>query len=88
MTPTEVLEEIRKMPLSERRRLRDELDNDLSEAESNGDSKEPGFIESMKRKGLITQMPTRKPDPEWRRNFKRVNVTGEPISQTIIRERR
>ena len=88
MTPTEVLREIQKMPLSDRHRLRDCLDEDIPQVETNGSSKESDFLESMKAKGLITHVPSRKPDPEWRRNFKRITVTGEPISETIIRERR
>lgn len=91
MTPTEVLKEIRKMPISARRRLRDELD------EMNGDAppielkdcseKEKRFIESMMRKGLITHVPNRFKGSISRNTFKRVNVIGKPISQTIIEDR-
>lgn len=89
MTPTEVLTEIRKMPLSARRQVRDELDEELASAETNGYSpKEEQFIEAMKRKGLITELPLGLPDDERRRNFKPITVTGEPMSETIIRERR
>ncbi len=89
MTPTEVLEEIRKMPPSERREVLRELSENLAEPEMNGYSeKEKSFIESMKRKGLISHIPPRLPEPEWRRAFKPITVTGEPLSETIIRERR
>lgn len=86
MTPTEVLKEIRKMPLSARRQVRDELNDDLKTMETNG-SKEPRFIESMKRDGLISEVPNRfkKKIPQWR--FERVNVIGKPMSETIIEDR-
>ncbi|MBP9665266.1 MAG: hypothetical protein KBD94_11640 [Pyrinomonadaceae bacterium] len=76
------------MPISDRNRLLDCLEEDIASVENNEESKRATFLESMKAKGLITHIPSRKPDPEWRRNFKRITVTGEPISETIIRERR
>ena len=89
MTPTEVLNEIHKMPLPDRLRLRDELNDELAGNDTNGySSKEQRFITSMKQKGLITKLPLRKPDDARRRKFKPITVTGEPISETIIRERR
>ena len=89
MTPTEVLEEIRKMPPAEKRELLRELSGDIAEPELNGYSeKEKKFIASMKRKGIISQVPLGLPDPGWRRGFKPITVTGEPMSETIIRERR
>ena len=88
MTPTEVLEEIRKMPLSARRQVRDELNDDLATTETNGyESKEPRFIESMKRKGLISEVPNRFKRKISRKRFERVNVMGKPVSETIIEDR-
>ena len=89
MTPTEILEEVRKMPLSERRQVHDELRDELAEDELAGLSeKEQQFIKSMMKKGLITQLPRRLTESVERRNFKRITVTGEPLSETVIRERR
>ena len=80
MTPTEVLEEIRKMPPTEKREILRELSEDLAEPELSGYSeKEKKFIASMKRKGLISQVPLRRPDTEWRRSFKPITVTGIQI---------
>lgn len=88
MTPTEVLKEIRKMPISTRRRLRDELSDDLATAETNGSElKEQRFIESMKRKGVISEVPNRFKRKISQKKFERVNVIGKPISQTIIEDR-
>jgi hypothetical protein len=88
MTPTEVLKEIRKMPLSARRLLRDELNGDQAINEPYGyDSTEQRFVESMRRKGLITKIPNRMKGDIPKRKIERVNVTGKPISQTIIEDR-
>ena len=88
MTPTEVLKEIRKMPLSARRQLLDELNDDLATAETNGyDSKEQRFIESMIKKGLISEVPNRFKRKISQKRFERVSVIGKPISQTIIEDR-
>ncbi len=89
MTPTEVLEEIRKMPPTAKREILRELSENLAEPQLDGYSeKERKFIASMKQKGLISQVPLHRPDTRTRRRFKRITLTGEPISETIIRERR
>jgi hypothetical protein len=89
MTPTEVLKEIRKMPRSAKEEILRELSEVPTEPELDGYSKkEKEFIKSMRRQGLISHVPPRNPDTYKRRSFKRINVTGEPMSETIIRERR
>lgn len=89
MTPTEVLEEIRKMPPTEKDEVLRELSGKLAEPDlSRYSEKEQQFLKSMMKKGLITHIPLRLPETEWRRNFKPITVTGEPMSETIIRERR
>ncbi len=88
MTPTEVLSEIYKMPLVEKQKILAELSEDLSQTEQkNLQAKELEFLNSLKRKGLVTEVPLRLPDDEFRRSFKRINVKGEPLSETIIKER-
>jgi hypothetical protein len=51
------------------------------------DSREEVFIDRLRQKGLIAEMPLRLPDNELRRNYKRIEVKGEPLSETIVRER-
>ena len=76
------------MPLSARRQVRDELNDDLAATETNGyDSKEQQFIESMERKGLISEVPNRFKRKISQKRFERVNVIGKPISETIIEDR-
>ena len=88
MTPTEVLSEIQKMPLVEKRKVFLELNEQLDRAEQTDlNVKEKKFVNGLRQKGLVTEIPLRLPDDEFRRNFKRIEVKGEPLSETIIRER-
>ena len=88
MTPTEVLREIQKMPLTEKRKVFLELNEQLDQAEQTDlNAKEKRFVNGLRRKGLVTELPLRLPDDEFRRNFKRIEVKGEPLSETIIKER-
>lgn len=88
MTPTEVLTEIRKMPLDERVRVRDELRDELAETELAGlEPKQRGLIELMIRKGHLSRVPNRMKGPIPERKIQRVNVIGKPISETIIEDR-
>lgn len=86
MTPTEVLNEIEKMPLAEKRKVLSELNERLEQADA-ADAKEKKFVNGLRRKGLLTEMPLRLPDDELRRNFKRVEIKGEPLSETVVKER-
>jgi hypothetical protein len=88
MTPTEVLSEIQKMPLVEKRKVFLELNKQLDQAEQTDlNAKEKKFVNGLRQKGLVTEIPLRLPDDEFRRNFKRIEVKGEPLSETIIKER-
>ncbi len=88
MTSTEVLSEIQKMPLVEKRKVFLELNEQLDQAEQTDlNAKEKKFVNGLRQKGLVTEIPLRLPDDEFRRNFKRIEVKGEPLSETIIKER-
>ena len=88
MTTTEVLSEIQKMPLAEKRRVFLELNEQLGQAEQTDlNAEEKKFVDGLRQKGLVTEIPLRLPDDEFRRNFKRIEVKGEPLSETIIKER-
>ena len=88
MTTTEVLSEIQKMPLTEKRQVFQKLNEQLDQAEKNDlNAKEKKFVNGLRQKGLVTEIPLRLPDDELRRNFKRIEVKGEPLSETIIKER-
>ncbi|CAN5385616.1 hypothetical protein BH10ACI1_BH10ACI1_18150 [soil metagenome] len=88
MTPTEVLSEIQKMPLGEKRKVFLELTEQLNQTrQTDLDAKEKKFVNGLRRKGLVTEIPLRLPDDEFRRNCKRIESKGEPLSETIIKER-
>lgn len=88
MTTTEVLSEIRKMPLAEKRKVFLELNEQLGQAEQTGlNAEEKKFVNGLRQKGLVTEIPLRLSDDEFRRNFKRIEIKGEPLSETIVRER-
>lgn len=88
MTPTEVLDEIGKMSLSEKKALLEKLRLEISEeVVRNIDGDELSFVESLLKKGLLSEIPDRDPDDEIRRKFSRIDIKGEPISKTIIEER-
>jgi hypothetical protein len=88
MTPTEVLNEISKMPLVVKKELLEKLTREIKEADEVGlDSGEESFLEGLRQKGLLSETPAQVSDHEIRQNFKRVEVQGEPLSETIIKER-
>ncbi len=76
------------MPLTEKRKVFLELNEQLDQAEQTDlNAKEKKFVNGLRQKGLVTEIPLRLPDDEFRRNFKRIEVKGEPLSETIIKER-
>ena len=88
MTPTEVLSEIQKMPPTQKRQVLLGLTAELEQSEQvDLQAKEKRFVNGLRQKGLITEIPLRLPDDEFRRSFKRIEVKGEPLSETIIKER-
>ena len=88
MTPTEVLTEIGKMPSTQKRKGLKKLAEQLGTQTPNGlNANERKFINGLRQKGLLTEIPCRLPPDKSRLNFKRVNIKGEPLSETIIRER-
>lgn len=88
MTPTEVLTEIKKMPVEDRAQLRNELRDEVAETELAGlEPKQRRLIESMMKKGLISKLPNRARGKIAERKIERVNVIGKPISETIIEDR-
>ena len=40
----------------------------------------------MKQKGLIAEVPLRLLDEVLRRNYKRIDIKGDPLSETIVKE--
>ncbi len=93
MTPVEVLNEIQKLPLSDARRVADQLTTYLREKEVNEigeemERREDEFERYLLAKGIISNIPTRDETDEEFDAFEPIEFDGEPLSEMIIRERR
>ena len=93
MTPTEVLSEIQKLPLSDVRQVANQLTNYLREKEQTvltaeeTERREDEFERYLLAKGIISQIPTRN-ETDLDDDFEPIEFEGEPLSEMIIRERR
>ena len=83
MTTTEILNEIYKLPLSEQTNIKKSLLNIT--ATENQISKQE-LWQKLFDEGLITHVPRNISDEDD--DFEPIEIEGEPISETIIRERR
>jgi hypothetical protein len=86
MTPTELLREIRRMPPADRRRVLEELSKESGGVGTNG-SKEQVFLDRMVERGLVLLTASGSRSRKKPQKFSPVKVTGEPVSETIIKER-
>jgi hypothetical protein len=84
-TLEKILEEIKSLTPEEQAKVRELLDS-LPLQEKATPSREE-YEKYLLAKGVISHIPSRKIPPE-RRDFKPIEVEGEPLSETIIRERR
>ncbi len=85
MNTIEILGEIKKLPVVEKRnlfkKLRDELHNDSYSIE---EVREQEFEQMLLAEGIIKQIPPRWNDDD---DFEPVKITGKPLSETIIEDR-
>ena len=94
MTPTEVLNEIQKLPLSDARQVANKLTTYLREKEQaalpdeEAERREDEFERYILTKGVASHIATRDETDEEFDAFEMIEVEGEPLSETIIRERR
>ncbi len=83
MTTTEILNEIHKLPITEQVRVKKSL---LDNAETTNEALKQDLWQKLFEEGLITHIPNGISDAED--NFEPIEIEGEPVSETIIRERR
>lgn len=94
MSATDVLTEIQKLSLEEAREVAEQLANYLREREGAAlasdatEAREDEFERQLLAKGVISHIPTRDETDEEFDKFEPIEVAGEPLSETIIRERR
>ena len=84
-TLDEVLESVKALPPDERQKLRELLDESLEESPLPGDDK---LQRKLREAGLLTEMRLRVADLESYRSYKPIEVRGQPVSETLIEERR
>lgn len=93
MTPTEVLSEIQKLPLTEARLVANQLNGYLRKQEQSAlsdeelERREDEFEQYLLAKGIISNIPTRD-ETDDDDDFEPIEFEGEPLSEMIIRERR
>lgn len=83
MTTTEILNEIYKLPTAKRNEIKIRL---LDENEPAPQISEEEFLQKLLAEGFISDIPERMTDEED--DFETIDFEGEPVSETIIRERR
>lgn len=83
MTTIEILNEIYKLPLTEQTSIKKSL---LKKTETKDEVSKTDLWQKLFEEGLITHVPSGISDEED--DFEPIEITGEPISETIIRERR
>lgn len=94
MNATDLLSEIRKLTLAKTREVAERLAKYLREHESvalseeKTEDREDEFERQLLAKGVISHIPTRDETDEEFDEFEPIEVSGEPLSETIIRERR
>ncbi|MEW6126804.1 MAG: hypothetical protein AB1757_07175 [Acidobacteriota bacterium] len=88
-----VLEKVKELTPEEQQKVRALLDslNTEKTPEHNQQQTAPVTREEVQKillaKGLIRQIPAKKPNPRFK-DFKRLDITGKPLSEIIIEERR
>lgn len=84
MTPQEIITEIRRLPPEQQREVRESLD----ENEPKHVLTERKILEELYAKGVIGNIPDLSQWTEEDENWEPIEVSGEPLSEMIIRERR
>lgn len=80
-----ILEEIKSLTPADQAKVRELLDS-LAPLKKEPPSRAE-YEKYLLAKGVISHIPSRQIPPE-RRDFKPIEIEGEPLSETIIRERR
>lgn len=87
MTPSEILNEIKRLPPEEKEKIFKSLETEL-QYENGGDDeeiKEREIERMLVQKGLIKGIPENWNDDD--EDFEPITVTGKPLSETIIEDR-
>lgn len=88
MTAIDILRELRTLPLSEQYQVFVELNRQFNDDISPERQRDLEFIQALIDDGLITEIPQDFFKPSRRVSFTPIEIQGEPLSETIMRERR
>lgn len=83
-----LIEDIRSLPPTDKRRIRDVIDLELAKHSSSLESGEDEFKRKLVEDGLLKASKPRVTDLGPYRDRRPVEIQGQPLSQTIVEERR
>ena len=86
MTTTEILNEIYKLPINQRKEIKDKLSKDLkNDIQQTPTNSEKKFLQKLFEEGIITHIPQGITDEED--DFEPIEIKGKPLSETILEDR-
>jgi len=89
MSTQELLAEIQKLPPEERHQLLDALTGDVSNGAQTGQPMSEDEVERILfARGIIGEIPDPSAYTDEDEDFEPIEVLGQPLSETIIEERR
>jgi len=88
VTVEQIVNEVQTLSAEDLRKVRSVVDSILETKEAKPQMTEEEFEQYLYEKGIIGKPPPPITDFSRYENYQRVTVEGEPISETIIRERR
>jgi hypothetical protein len=89
MSTQELLAEIQKLPLEKRQQLMDALTGDMSKgAQTDQPMSEDEVERILFARGIIGEIPDPSAYTDEDEDFEPIEVPGQPLSETIIEERR
>ncbi len=88
VTVEQIENEVKQLSEENLRKVRELVDSLLEKKESKPQMTEEEFLKEMEAEGFIGKVPPPITDFSRYDDYKPVTVTGEPISEMIIRERR
>jgi len=88
VTVEQIENEVKQLSAEDLRKVRELVDSLLEKKESKPQMTEEEFEQHLYKKGIISEVKPPITDFSRYDDYKPITVTGEPISETIIRERR
>ncbi len=86
MTAQEILNELHKLPFPEQAKIAESILKNGEQNQSAPKMTEEEFVQYLFTKGVISHIPDGMTDDDD--DFEPIEIEGEPLSETIIRERR